>query len=456
MYKINGYVLFALIFLVTLVLYFPSINSYFVNDDYNWLKDKSFFEIISTFWGGWGHGALYRPLTRLVFYIEFLLFGKNPLGYHLISIFLHSAVLFFVFRTAVLIFKSQPVGFLILILSLFFFPFHEAICWISSQTLLLGSLFISSSLFFFVNFLINKENKTKYYYLSFISYFLSLLCYESSIALPVLCLISYFLFNEFNFQNTKKIIVSLAPFILLTAFYFIYRKIVLYGLPEANEMASNFKRWVFNYLDYFNFQIAKNTPVLVLFIISLVSLIWINKSQWKYVIFFLLWIFITYLPFSLIGGYTGRFAYFSMFGIIFFIGFLLNNLMTKYKKLKIPVMTLIIIYSVINIYKINQNANFWNEAGEIAREIPVQLKNLHSDFPENSVLVFYDIPLGYSQSGVFLTYFEDVIQSMYPNKLNIIHVAHPANRNFKKEIFENKENVYWFRYYLDERKLKEN
>ena len=453
MQKINYPFLFVLIFIVTAVLYFPSLNSYFVNDDYNWLKQKSIYEIVSTFWGGWGHGALYRPLTRVVFYFEFLLFGLSPSGYHIVSIFLHSVCLLLIFRIAALIFSSQNVGYLTLILSVFFFPFHEAVCWISSQTLLLGSLFVSLSLFYFISCIIKDESK--YYYLSFASYLISLLCYESSIVLPALCFISYFVFYEIDFANIKKIIKSLIPFIELSLVYFIYRKIVLAGLPEANELAAGLTRWFLNYSDYFKSQIIRNTPLLILFVISLVCLIWIKKSQLKYILFCLLWVFCTYLPFSIIGGYTGRFAHYSLIGVNFFIGYMMFNLVTRFKKLTVPVIILLSVYCIFNIYRINQNANYWYVAGEIAKEIPLQLKEIHGNFPENSTLIFYDVPLSFHQSGVFLSYFEEVIQSNYSEKLNIIHTAHPFNKDFKTEPYENKENVFQFRYDLNDRKLKE-
>ncbi len=453
MIRLNNRIIFIFIFLVTFILYYPSLNSYFVNDDYNWIKEISFYEVISSFWGGWGHGALYRPLTRLLLYFEFLLFEKNPAGYHIVSLFLHSTVLFLVFRTAALIFSSKAAGYTVLILSLFFFPFHEAVCWISSQTVILGSVFVSLSLLCFINYIINKNSR--YFYYSLAACLLSLLSYESSIVLPALCFISFFMFNEFNFKSIKKIITLLIPFIILSAAYLIYRKIVLSGLPEANELTADITRWFLNYAAFLNHQVNKNTPVLILTAISLAGLFLLKKSQWKYVIFSLSWVFITYLPFSIIGGYTGRFAYYSLFGIIFFISYMLISLTGKYSGLKIPVIILVSAYCFINIYKTNENARYWHEAGEIARGIPLQLKNLHPDFPENSTLIFYDIPAEYSHSGVFLTYFEDVIQSNYPVKINIIKETFPGNNDLKKEDHGSKENVFRFRYYLSERELKE-
>ena len=80
---------------------------------------------------------------------------------------------------------------------------------------------------------------------------------------------------------------------------------------------------------------------------------------------------------------------------------------------------------------------------------------MHPFFPDNSTLIFYDIPLSYSQSGVFLSYFEDVIQSNYTNNLKIIHVAHPSTKDFNKDFYLNKENVFEFKYILKDRKLVE-
>jgi hypothetical protein len=357
------------------------------------------------------------------------------------------------FRIGELIFNSRKTAYLILILLLFFFPFHEAVCWISSQTLLLGSVFVSLSLFYFVKYL--TENKKKYYIFSLSAYSLSLLSYESSVSLAALCFSSYFIFYKISFQNFKRVFIILIPFVLLTIAYLVYRKIILSGLPEANELATGYSRWLLNFADYFKVQVIKNVPLLILFVISLISLFWLKKFQWKYVIFCLLWIFFTYLPFSLIGGYAGRFSHFSLIGLNFFVAFSLINLTVNFKKLKIPLVMLLLIYCGFNAFRINQNANYWHEAGEIAKEIPLQLKDLHKDFPENATLIFYDIPLGYHQSGVFLSYFEDVIQSNYSGKLNIIHTAHPFNKDFKKENYENKENVYWFRYNLKYRKLDE-
>ena len=97
-HKKYNYLIFLTIFIVVLLQYLPGINAYFVNDDYNWIKPVDFGEIIGSFWGGWGHGALYRPLTRLLLYFEFLIFGTEPIGFHFVSIFLHSLALYIFYK----------------------------------------------------------------------------------------------------------------------------------------------------------------------------------------------------------------------------------------------------------------------------------------------------------------------------------------------------------------------
>lgn len=447
----KNWIIFCLIIIVNIILYYPLLNAYFVNDDYNWLKPISFYEVLSSFWGGWGHGALFRPFIRLLFYVEFLCFGKAPFGFHIVSIILHSTVLYFIFSISVKLFKNNFAGYLTLLFSLFFFPFHEAVGWISTQTVLLGSVFVVLSLFYYIKFV---ENYSKnFYYISIICFLFSLLSYESSVILPILCLVTYFIINKINFANLKKCVFSLIPFILLVIIYLIYRKLVLEGLPEANEIAASPIIIFENYAKFLKHQLWLNIPLLVILLISLISFALIKKNKWKYFFFSIIWILAAYLPFSVLGGYTGRFAYFSLFGIMFFIGFTWQNLFERFKKIQIAFIVIILVYFGFNIYKINEYARNWFEAGEIARTIPIQLKELYPSLPDNSVLIFYDIPLGYKQAGVFLTYFEDVIQGEYTNKLNIIHVAHPFNKDFKPEDYQEQKNLYKFKYDLKNKKL---
>ncbi len=451
--KFNNYWLFFFIFLINILLYSPCINAYFVNDDYNWLKPVSFYDVIHTFWGGWGHGALYRPITRLIFYFEFILFNNSPAGYHITSIIFQSLIIFLFYLLVNNLFKGKNLAIIIPLMLFSFYPFHEVVCWISAQTSLISANFIFLSLLLF---LFSLDDHKSYFILlgSLLFYLLALLSYEISVILPFLCLLIAFYLKGGHYLKQKIFYYKLLPYLILTIIYLIFRKKVLQGLPEANEFTLDLQIWLFNFLILLKFQFIENKFLLIPAILS-ISYFIIFKKEFKYLIFSGLWFLICYIPFLFINGYTGRFAYLSMFGILFFVSIFFDDLYKQYNKYKIWISFIFLVYISFNGFKTYQNAAYWYEAGEIARTIPLQLKELYNSFPDNSTLIFYDIPLGYQQSGIYLTYFEDVIQKQYSNHLNIIHVSHSFNKNFNDSIYSGKANVFKFKYYLDNRQLLE-
>src|SRR5438552_7380095 len=93
----------ALIAVVTFATFLPALHNQFVN----WDDDKNFLENPHYRGLGWTqlswmwttHLGHYIPLTWMTFGLDYLLWGMNPLGYHLTNLLLHSAngvVFFFV------------------------------------------------------------------------------------------------------------------------------------------------------------------------------------------------------------------------------------------------------------------------------------------------------------------------------------------------------------------------
>src|SRR5213594_2319330 len=95
----------ALIAVVTFATFLPALHNQFVN----WDDDKNFLENPHYRGLGWTqltwmwttHLGHYIPLTWMTFGLDYLLWGMNPVGYHLTSLLLHAAnavVFFFVVR----------------------------------------------------------------------------------------------------------------------------------------------------------------------------------------------------------------------------------------------------------------------------------------------------------------------------------------------------------------------
>jgi Flp pilus assembly protein TadD len=93
----GSWLLPALLALVTMVAFLPSLDNGFVNwdDDANFLGNSSYRGLgsselrwmLTTFLPG-GH---YIPLTWLTFGLDYVLWGMNPFGYHLTNLLLHVA-----------------------------------------------------------------------------------------------------------------------------------------------------------------------------------------------------------------------------------------------------------------------------------------------------------------------------------------------------------------------------
>jgi len=201
------FVFFAM--LSNCLLYFPSINAYFVLDDFIWLEKVPVDRLISYFYGPWGHAMAYRPLMRVSFLSDYLMFGDHPLGWHLHSYLIHACNAAFLFLVIRLLTGQRRIAGLV---SLFFMlsPLgYENVVWISARVNALGSFFYLSGLYFYLRYMLpdinfddsesnnvkesaGDENNSSRLMLavSFILFSLGLLSYEAVVSFPVLlCLL---------------------------------------------------------------------------------------------------------------------------------------------------------------------------------------------------------------------------------------------------------------------------
>src|SRR5438128_5620023 len=95
----------ALIALVTFAAFLPALQTQFVNwDDHESFRDNPHYRGLAWTqlrWMWTTHRGHYIPLTWMTLGLDYLLWGMNPLGYHLTSLLLHAAnavVFFFVVR----------------------------------------------------------------------------------------------------------------------------------------------------------------------------------------------------------------------------------------------------------------------------------------------------------------------------------------------------------------------
>jgi protein O-mannosyl-transferase len=184
----------------TLIAYQPVWHAGFIWDDDKYVTDNPALHSwagLQQIWLHPGATVQYYPLTFTSFWLEYHLWGLNPLGYHLLNVLLHSfnAILFWKILQrlkvpgawlAAAIFALHPVC-------------VESVAWVTERKNTLSGLFYLSSLLMALEFWLpdictgegNGEplTKRKYFWLAFVFYVCALWSKTAAAPLPVVILI---------------------------------------------------------------------------------------------------------------------------------------------------------------------------------------------------------------------------------------------------------------------------
>ncbi len=142
----------AVIMLLTFVAYAPAIRGSFVFDDHVLIVDNPMVRPIEGIHGfsATRTGDNYYPLTWSMWWLEWRLWGKSPVGYHVTSILLHatSAVLIWLALSRMKVPGAWMAG---LVFALH--PVNVAtVAWISEQKNALSMLFYAMATLLYLKF----------------------------------------------------------------------------------------------------------------------------------------------------------------------------------------------------------------------------------------------------------------------------------------------------------------
>ena len=226
-----------IIYSAVVLLYFPSLTTYFSHDDFFHFKismtDGSLGQFVN-FFGFHPFNerliAFYRPIFREVLYNTFYnLFGLNQLPFRLLSFAIHFINIYLVFNLMQLLFKKKFISYF----ASFFFAITAAN--VSSFYYLAGgiqtqgaTMLILLSIITFILYLDEKAIKLKYF--SFVFFILALSSHEQSAIIPLLMV--GILFIKFKYKTAIKKIFTLWSFFLFVAIY-IYLNITVIGYSST-------------------------------------------------------------------------------------------------------------------------------------------------------------------------------------------------------------------------------
>lgn len=192
---------------------FDGIKDLLINDTFNgFFKDKAKAKIVS--------GGRYRPLTPVMFAIEYELFGYNPLPGHLFNILSYAFLCFLVFITLKSLFKDQKYGEYIAFFAALIYTIHplhtEVVANIKSRDEIMAMLGSVGCLWFMIKYVDTKQ--LKFAVLGIVILFLGLMSKENAITFLAVIPLALFLFRRVGvYTNLKVFLFTLIPTVLFLA-----------------------------------------------------------------------------------------------------------------------------------------------------------------------------------------------------------------------------------------------
>ncbi|MBM3283926.1 tetratricopeptide repeat protein [Candidatus Gottesmanbacteria bacterium] len=324
---------------------------------------------------------MYRPILLLSFAIDHLLWGNNPLGYHLTSIFLHAANSILVFLLVNCLFHNS----LLAVVSAVFFIIHpvqtEAVAYASGRTDLLAFLFTLISLLLSLSFLYTSRYQLLKYISAIFFFILALLTKESAVIFPLLLLLVYKTGVDRIRKTVFKLTKIIIPIFLIDLVYIILRLTILnfyniLNFYQTNNIYSQhisvrlftFAKVFFAYLGIFLFPkdliFARDISYItsfqnvwvILFIFVVSGFLAFSIIAWRknrLFLFSLVWFLTTLLPVSGIVPINNiiaeHYLYFPSVAVFLIFSCFIVFLWHRYKSLKFRTFFLLLLVFVSTV-----------------------------------------------------------------------------------------------------------
>jgi hypothetical protein len=226
-----------------LILYHPVLNTYFTQDDFFHFKIaqtdgslKGLTYLIGFHPFAERQIAFYRPLFRdLLYHFSYNLFFLNHLPLRILSFVIHMTNAYLISKIIYKLFKSKFHAYF----TAFFYTIGASnvatLYYLAGGIQVLGALmFILLSLISYLNFL--EQKRTKYIFLTYLTFILALASHEQSFILPFL-LLGIALIKNKKITLLKNIKTILPTFVVLGIYLYLNYFIIGYSKNEVQYQA---------------------------------------------------------------------------------------------------------------------------------------------------------------------------------------------------------------------------
>lgn len=286
----------------------------------------------------------YRPIFVIYLMLMWKLFGASPFGWHFFNVVLHLAVVYLGFLVMERVTKDIRISAIAALL----FAVHpmrsESVAWISGLTDPLLAVFVLSSFYCYVRY--REERTVKLLAASLGLFLLGAFTKEPAVALPIfIAAYELFVINQEKslFERIKPAIAYPAPYLFVSAFYFIARYFALgFALNNSDYMAYPFSHvvltiplaiwkylgllvWPIDLSLFHSTQMVKS-PVDIRFLLPLAGMIPLAIGLWRLrhsmmARFAILWFAVNLLPVLNLSAFSEDFLVQERYVYIPAIGF---------------------------------------------------------------------------------------------------------------------------------------
>jgi hypothetical protein len=451
-----------IIFAASFLTYYSSLDYFFITDDFMWLSiakkaTSGFFNVFAL-----TRFHEFRPIVSFSFFLNYLLFGLNPAGYHFTNITIHAINSVLVYSLLQQIMKDKKISLLGALIFDVSYSHFGSVVWISGRTGLLGSFFYLSSFLLFL-----KGGKMKG--VSLLFFIFSLFCVEYMFTLPFI-LLSYQLIFKGRKELGKALRSTMPFFIIMIAFLFfqynlqagksigaayIIPKYRYLGLIDIDIITKNLLQalailWMpFKQTKYFVLPLSPLIQaILLVTIYTVAASFYILLKGSKEMRFGIAWSYIALLPFLFLTvNVFPRYMYLSAVGFSLIFACLIKiaierfDIKSSQKRIWALAFVLLLFMASHAVFNIREGERSFN--GRSTEEVVRGLLATYPEFPANSTLMFVDFPL---DEGVM----EYIIELYYPTNPTVYAVD---RRHVTANVFKDKEVLVL--YFKDGRIVKE-
>ncbi len=326
----------------------------------------------------------YRPFFMLSLVIDYLIFGARPALFHISNLIMHLVLTVVIFYLLSLYFDDRMYAFL----GAFFIGIYparaEAVLYVSARLHILGALFSTISMYLFKRYLM--ENRSLFYKLSCLAFFVGVFSLEMSIFLPL------FILFEGGIEKIAERFKKLIPFFIIIVVYMIIRYLVLekfiwLEVPFSTRLYTGFSTYlkyleiIFNPFNlktfYENYDFfTKSITVKALIGLLAAGLTFYgtflsykkNMNIFRGLCWFCLsFFFISNIPYIMYPSLISeRYLYFPLIGLSFIIPEAVKAITYSKKNLIAGICVIFMLFSSYTIYKrasvYKSNRVFWENA----------------------------------------------------------------------------------------------